>query len=59
MVLRDGNAKIVEEKEYQPIIDKYSIHKIRNNNDDRLIEPAMEERLIIKSKYFKYKNKQY
>lgn len=55
IVMGDCNAKVGRERYYQPIIGKYSLHEVSNDNGQRLVDFAAERNLIIRSTQFEHK----
>jgi hypothetical protein len=56
LVLGDFNAKVGREQKIRPTIGKESLHKISNNNGERLINFTSSKNLIVKSTYFEHKD---
>jgi hypothetical protein len=49
IIIGDLNAKIGQEEIFKPIIGKYSLHKISNDNGFRLIDFASTHNMVIGS----------
>jgi hypothetical protein len=52
MVLRDFNAKLEREEEYQDVKGKHSLYHVTNDNGSRMIDFAISKNMIISSTCF-------
>jgi hypothetical protein len=48
IIIGDLNATIGQEEIFKPIIGKYSLHKISNDNGIRLIDVASTHNMVIR-----------
>ncbi|XP_063914067.1 craniofacial development protein 2-like [Zophobas morio] len=55
MVIGDANAMIVKENCYRPTIGKESKHQKTNQNGEKLIEFAEENKMVVKRTFFAQK----
>lgn len=56
VLLGDCNAKIGREEIHEPIIGRHSLHRSTNQNGEKLIEFAMEQRLKIMGTCYEHKD---
>ena len=54
IILGDLNAKIGQEEVYRPIIGKYSVHTLSNDNGIRLIDFACSKNMVVASTLFNH-----
>jgi exonuclease III len=56
IIIGDLNAKIGQEDLYRPIIEKYSLHTLSNDNGIRLINFACSKNKVVASTLFNHKD---
>ena len=56
IIIGDLNAKIGQEEIYRPIIGKYSLHILSNDNGIRLINFACSKNMVVASTLFNHKD---
>jgi len=56
IIIGDRNAKIGQEQMYRPIIGKYSLHTLSNDNGIRIINFARSKNMVVASTLFKHKD---
>ena len=56
IILGDLNAKIGQEEVYRPIIGKYSLHTLSNDNGIRLMDFACSKNMVAASTLFNHKD---
>ncbi|KAK4872463.1 hypothetical protein RN001_014492 [Aquatica leii] len=56
ILLSDMNTKIGREERNIPITGKENLHKLTNDNEQKLIEFAAKNRMVIKTTQLKHKN---
>jgi len=56
IIIGDLNAKIGQEEMYRPIIGKYSLHTLSNDNGIRLINFACSKDTMVASTLFNHKD---
>jgi len=56
ITIGDLNAKIGQEETYRPIIGKYSLHTLSNDNGIKLINFACSKNMVVASTLFNHKD---